>query len=443
MRDGGYPDAPGTLAELFQLGAAVDGGTAADALKPVDPADLVAAGLLAPAPGDRLRAPVRIGALDGMLAVHDPMDQHPTPPDHVAGIGPATRTLAGLTVRRPTGSVLDLGTGCGIQALLATRHAGHVTATDLNPRALRLAATSAALNGEELDLRQGSLFEPVRGQTLGMIAANPPFVVSPDTELVFRDGNVAGDAISPAVVQGATEHLEEGGFATVLCSWIRRDGESPVTAPAAWVDGRGCDVWVLHHQSEEPLAYASTWNAFVRHDPDAYAAAVRRWLDYYDSVGVAAVETGAVILRRRTTGGPSWFLVDQMPYGPAGDATDHILRVFAARDEATTWDAADAVLAAVPRFAGAHDLEQVLTHDGARYGTHPSHLRLEQGVGLSIEVPPHLVQVLLAVDGVTTVGDLAADAADLLGADPARYAHEAAALIGRLHAAGFAELVRP
>jgi methylase of polypeptide subunit release factors len=397
----------------------------------------VAAGLLAFEEGG-LRSPIRISGLDGLLVIHDPLDVHGMAGDHVAGIGPATRTLAGLTVRVPVARALDLGTGCGIQALLATRHADEVVATDLNPRAVQLARLSATLNERHLDLRLGSLFEPVDGERFGLIAANPPFVVSPDTELVFRDGDVAGDSISPSVVTQAPALLDDGGFATVLCSWIRRAGETWSTAPEAWVDGGGCDAWLLHHRSDDPLAYATNWNAFIRHDPDTYAAAVRRWLDYYRASGVEAIETGAVILRRRS--GCGWVKLDEMPNGPCGDGTDHVLRVFAARDDESRWSDDRAMLAATVDLVGPHRLEQVLTHDGDRYATHPSHLRLDQGVGLAEEVPPNLVQLLLMLDGTRPLGDVASDAAESLGADPAAYGREAADLIRRLHASGFATL---
>ncbi|MFF9901610.1 transferase, partial [Streptomyces longispororuber] len=65
----------------------------------------------------------------------------------VLGVGGASTTLAGLTVRGPVGDALDLGTGSGIQALHASVDATRVTATDLNPRALRFTALTLALSG--------------------------------------------------------------------------------------------------------------------------------------------------------------------------------------------------------------------------------------------------------------------------------------------------------
>src|SRR5438093_8510756 len=60
--------------------------------------------------------------------------------DCVLGIVPASETLAHLTVRRPAKRALDLGTGCGAQALLLARHSETVVAIDVNPRALAFAS---------------------------------------------------------------------------------------------------------------------------------------------------------------------------------------------------------------------------------------------------------------------------------------------------------------
>ena len=85
--------------------------------------------------------------------------------DFVPGIQSPSVTLAKLAVRRRIRRALDLGTGCGIQALLAAKHAEHVVATDVNPRALSFAAFNARLNGvENIEFRLGNSFEPVAGE---------------------------------------------------------------------------------------------------------------------------------------------------------------------------------------------------------------------------------------------------------------------------------------
>src|SRR5690606_23229878 len=84
------------------------------------------------------------------------------PDDHVLGVGGATRTLAEIVMPTPVERAMDLGTGCGIQALLVARHAQWVVATDISERALAFGELNAQLNDvRNIEFRHGSLFEPV------------------------------------------------------------------------------------------------------------------------------------------------------------------------------------------------------------------------------------------------------------------------------------------
>src|SRR3989304_1422855 len=82
--------------------------------------------------------------------------------DHVSGVNMSSLMLATLAIRRPVRSALDVGTGCGVQALLAARHCETVVATDVNPRAPTHAALHMRLDGiENVELVLGSFFHPV------------------------------------------------------------------------------------------------------------------------------------------------------------------------------------------------------------------------------------------------------------------------------------------
>ena len=134
--------------------------------------------------GDGLRAGVDLEPYgdDWWVLADVPASARPGRPlhaEHVLGIGGATQTLIGATVRRPVGTALDLGTGSGVQALHLATHAGAVTATDLSERALRFAATTAALNGQDWELLRGDLVAPVAGRRFDLVVSNPPFVVGP------------------------------------------------------------------------------------------------------------------------------------------------------------------------------------------------------------------------------------------------------------------------
>ena len=106
---------------------------------------------------------------------------------------------------------LDLGTGCGIQAVLLRRHADDVVATDINERALGVARRNAALNlTHGVDFRLGDLLEPVHGEQFDLIVANPPYPISPEHTYVFRDAPVRGDELCRRLVEAVPEALADG-----------------------------------------------------------------------------------------------------------------------------------------------------------------------------------------------------------------------------------------
>lgn len=165
--------------------------------------------------------------------------------DHVLGVGGASLTLAGLQLPSPARRVLDLGTGCGIQALRARRYADEVVATDLSARALDYARMNLLIDETDgVELREGSLFEPVAGETFDRIVSNPPFVITPRAarvpEYEYRDGGLVGDALVEQVFAGVGAHLEPGGVAQMLGNWETRDGVGSLDRVRAWVDASPC-----------------------------------------------------------------------------------------------------------------------------------------------------------------------------------------------------------
>ncbi len=124
-----------------------------------------------------------------------------------SGIAPASLSLVKLTVPIKAEKALDVGTGCGIQALHLTDRVNHIVATDVNPRALQLTRWTAALNGIDLDLREGSLYEPVAKERFDLIVSNPPYVIAPpsDGRLTYRETGFAGDAVVEQLVRQAPD----------------------------------------------------------------------------------------------------------------------------------------------------------------------------------------------------------------------------------------------
>jgi HemK-related putative methylase len=114
--------------------------------------------------------------------------------------------------------VLDMGTGSGICAIIAARHANRVVAVDINRAAVRCARINAALNHHEdrIECRQGDLFAPLGGQRFATIFFNPPFIVGlPANE---RDCAWRSTDVAVRFAAGLASHLTPGGRAYLLLS---------------------------------------------------------------------------------------------------------------------------------------------------------------------------------------------------------------------------------
>lgn len=324
-RDGGEL---GVLVRLLLLGSVEPDAAVTAALAPLSPASAAAAGLLRAVDGGW------VAALDlrpyGVDDPEDPaewwvlsdLDARRQERDHVTGVGGASLTLASATDRRPVGTLLDLGTGCGVQALHATRHAGAVTATDVAPRALALARATFALNGLDVELLDGPWLEPVAGRRFDRIVSNPPFVPGPArVDYVYRDSGRAGDDALAALVRDLPAYLEPGGVAQLLGSWLHVRGEDWPDRVRSWVPD-GVDAWIVQREVADPALHVGTWqrDAGLSLSAPETRAQAGAWLDWMDAEAVEAIGFGYLVLRR-TSGTPEIVVEDLLtevsdPLGP-------------------------------------------------------------------------------------------------------------------------------
>nr|WP_075017574.1 methyltransferase [Actinacidiphila rubida] len=337
--------------------------------------------------------------------------------DLVLGVGGASTTLAGITVRTPVDRALDLGTGSGVQALHASRHATHVTATDLNPRALHFARLTLALSGaREPDLRQGSLFEPVADERFDLIVSNPPFVISPGGRFTYRDGGMAGDDLCRAVVSRSAGRLTDGGWCQLLANWQHVDGEDWRERLAGWVPA-GCDAWIVQREVQDVAQYAELWLRDAgdhRADPEAYAARYDAWLEEFERAKVDGVGFGWITLRKSGSAEPvvtaeEWPHSVEQPLGP------HIADWFARQDFLRRHD--DAALLGA-RFTLAPDVVQEQV--GLPGAEDPEHVVLRSARGMRRATKVDTVGAGFAgvCDGTLPAGRIVDAIAQLLGEDP-------------------------
>lgn len=353
----------------------------------------------------------------------------PLRPDHVLGVGGASMTLARWAPRAPVGSALDIGTGCGVQAFHLARHATTVTATDVSGRCLAVTGLNAVLNaavdsgpfaGRTLDLRQGSLLEPVAGEQFDLVVSNPPYVITPRTAATgaaykYRDGGLAGDEVVRRLVEQVGAVLAPGGTAQLLGNWEHHRGAAWSDRVGSWLDASGLHGWVVQREVQDPAEYAETWARDGGHAPGTatYDAMYAAWLEDFAARGVEGVGFGVITLRQ-----------------PASNVGAHRIRRIEEHAGATA-DAMGAtvaaVLAAEEWLAGARDddlraarLEVAADVTEERHGSpgaeHPTVIRLTQGGGLrrSVRVDTALAAVVGACDGQLPLGAVTDAVAGLL-----------------------------
>ena len=431
-----------TLVRLFALQVPVD-RPRADAALPglVDP--LVAAGMLA-ASGGEVRALVDIRPYGDeehdWWIVCDPTSgldgrQAPMDPSYVLGISEASSSLAQLTVREPVGRALDLGTGCGVQALHLAQHAREVVATDVNPRALAMARLTAQLNELDVDVRDGSLFEPVAGETFDLIATNPPFVISPPGSqvLVYRDSGMPGDSVVRHLVENAETHLTDGGWCQILANWAHHDDLAWEDDLGQWLEGRPLDAWILQRELVDPAAYVEMWlaDAGLATAPD-YVQRYDAWLDWFASERIEAIGFGWLSLRK-TSQTPvhrleEWTGEIAQPVGPGvaawGERIDRLRGVDDAALLDHTFRQAIDLVEETRGAAGADDPEAIV-------------VRLQHGVRRTVQVDTVEAGLVGASDGDLTSGQILDALAALLGRDAADLRRTYAPTVRRLVEEGF------
>jgi methylase of polypeptide subunit release factors len=427
-----------TLLKLFHNDETVTRAAAERAIHPLTIEDLAGAGLLeTDAAGARARA--KLFVIDDLIVAGDPIRGDWDTASYVVNLSAASIRVAGLTVRREVEAALDLGTGSGVQALLAARHADRVVGVDVNPHALSFAGTSQRLNHvENVTWLQGDWLEPVRGQRFDLVVANPPVVISPDNTLLYRDSTTGGEELSRRLVRECAGHLAEGGFATVFCNWTHPQGAWE-EVPREWVADLGCDALLLSFWSQEPLAYAMN-NAIDR--PGLQTAVltemIKRWTEHYGREGIEQIAAGVIVLRRSK--GPNWTQAFRIDGGPGSAGGDQLERMFSGGDFLTSHSGVGQLrelLSTAWRLVDGHRLDQALIYENGTYASRHAVLIQDPGIGLFARVDPRVVPVAVGCDGRRPLAEVLADTPVPEGLDQAGFHSLCLAAIRDLIARGF------
>ena len=410
-----------TLIRLFFLGIPVPVQAVRAALAPMPLDCWVQAQLLLPPDSDGQVDPsVQIWPVSGLLLAVDLPWRRSTAPeaDFVVPPGPLTLQLAHAMIRRPCERVLDLGTGSGALALLASPFAETVAATDKNERALAFTRFNARLNEiDNVRCLAGDLFEPVAQERFQLIVCNPPFVISPTQRFLYRDSGERGDVFCRRLACTAVNHLESGGFFQFTANIAHQEDRPWKEDLEAWFKELDGDVLVLVQRTESASDYAMNWILSTESkEPALVSQRYEAWMDYFAGQRIEAVSYLLVTLRR-SAGGPGWFQIDDPPCDIVGHCGDEIAWLFQCRDRFGNAAGLQTLLDRRLRLAPEIVLEQ--EYAMGLKGLEVRHIRVKKTGGLQYPMTIHrnVAELLAGCSGERTLRQLLDELFDLWNAN--------------------------
>lgn len=336
---------------------------------------------------------------------------------YVMGVGGASRTLAALAGYHAGQRVLDLGTGSGIHAILAALCGADVVATDISESALHFAQFNAALNGVSIDLRCGSLYEPVAGEVFDVVVANPPFVITAAAAreklgtLRYRDAGVSGDQLSRQVIAELPAHLKPAGRAWMLTNWEVADPKDIAGDVPSWI-AEDLDVHLVIRDLLPVTSYIEMWlrdGGLSPADPD-FAPAYQNWLEDFSARGVSHVGMGYL----QAGSGQGSFIAQELVGAAPANLHEYMSRVWGNRYPGELAN----------RIPLATD---VVEHRFYRPGAaDPFLIKFTQttGFGYEMKADTALAGFVSVADGELTTGQIIAALADLMEVSASQLASE-------------------
>jgi SAM-dependent methyltransferase len=330
LLDAGYPSkrVP-TLVAFFGRCVALEEAAVARSLGSEALEEMVAAGMVEVGPDRRISSRVRLDVYDELVVASDGRGSGGSARSRVPGLTAVSRALAALTVRRTGEAALDLGTGSGIHAFLAARHAGGVRATDINPRALAFAEFNARLNDvENVTFSSGDWLEGLDEGAFDLITASPAGTTTLESVKAFRESGLADDSDAYELVRSVPRYLVEGGFAHVFCNRLHQ-GSNGWHPFEELLEGVPCDALLLVYEPCRPIPFVDRQHAVLaRQDTAGRAVLLERWRSFYEDRGITRSAWGVVVLRG--TPAPGFRKVVERPDPPEGLAGDEVAALFAA-----------------------------------------------------------------------------------------------------------------
>jgi len=321
-----------------------------------------------------------------------------------------SKLLARFAIRRASKASLDLGAGNGILALGLASHSQQVTATDLNPRATECAIFNARINGiRNVECLTGDSFAPCRDKQFDLILSNPPFFITPTNGYMFCNNPLELDSLCRSLTKEAPPHLTDGGFFQMLCEWAQVGVQPWEERIAQWMEGSGCDAWVLKGHTHELSQYAHVRITETLAAADRDTQLYDQYMTYYRERDVKAIHSGLIAMRKRD--GQNRLVIEECPETPSTPFGETVLSAFAARDFLQDHSSDEALGKTKPKISPQVRLESFFQPVDGKWQPSSLTLRLTSGFPFFVDVQPLVADFLARCDGTHSLQELCSDLA--------------------------------
>ena len=234
-------------------------------------------------------------------------------------LGTDSYVLARVTPRTE-GRALDLCTGSGVHAVhSAAQHTS--SAVDINPRALAYTQLNAAAQNLKVSTHLGDLYAPTNSERFHLITANPPFVPSPDREvLIHRSAGETGEEVPERLVAGLPEKLEIGGLFSMVLEHPVLENETYLDRLERWLgENSGWGIAVLDFREYPVPQYVLQHLGGVADQEAAY----NDYLQSYQRLGIRAMRFANVFIKRLPYQNKNWKVLQHCPW-PNKDISEQV-----------------------------------------------------------------------------------------------------------------------
>jgi hypothetical protein len=305
--------------------------------------------------------------------------------------------------------------------LAAAGFSERVIATDRNQRAVEITRFNALLNDvEHVEARAGNLLEPVAGERFDLVLSNPPFVITPQRRLMFRDSGMRGDEFCRQLIREIPTILAEGGHCQLLTNFAHTSDRSWRDDLSAWFADLGCDALVFVTRQQRIDEYAMNWITTTEsQDATVVPRMFDEWMEFYENEQIEKISYLLVTLRKRENV-RNWIHIDDEPVLIADACGDAIRRRITLIDFLKDVPSYEALLSEPLKLDA--DARLVQEHLMADDGPHVTSSRCEMvgGIRHSARLDVHVTRLLTYCDGKHPLGQLLDGMAEMLQIDVQR-----------------------